>query len=74
MEQNLVIKDRYAPGYLGPLGDKEIKTVLEQGMPALSEKGVLGDPTKADAKRGQVYLEKTVDFLVKEIKKQLKAG
>ena len=43
-------------------------------MPALSEKGVFGDPTKADAKRGQVYLERTVDFLVKEIKKQLKAG
>ena len=45
-----------------------------EGMPALSEKGVFGDPTKADAKRGQVYLERTVDFLVKEIKKQLKAG
>ena len=74
MEQNLVSKDRYAPGYLGPSGDKEIKIVLEQGMPALSKKGVLGDPTKADAKRGKDYLERTVDFLIKEIKKQLKAG
>ena len=73
MEQDLVVKNRFAPGYLGPLGDEEIKIILEKGMPALSEKGVLGNPTKAAADRGKVYLEKTVDFLVKEIKKQLKS-
>jgi len=67
----LVKQDRFAPGYLGPLGEKEIKVILEKGMPALSEKGVLGDPTQASAERGKVYLENIVDFLVKEIKKQL---
>jgi creatinine amidohydrolase/Fe(II)-dependent formamide hydrolase-like protein len=40
-------------------------------MPALSEIGVLGDPTKASADKGTVYLEKTVQFLIEEIKKQL---
>ncbi|MGD9346251.1 MAG: creatininase family protein [Candidatus Aminicenantes bacterium] len=71
LAENLVEKERFAPGYLGPLGDKEIKIILEQGMPSLTENGVLGDPTKASAKKGMVYLEKTVNFLVEEIKKQL---
>ncbi len=69
--EELVKRDRFAPGYLGPLGEKEIKIILERGMPALSEKGVLGDPTKASAERGKVYLKKLVGFLVEEIRKQL---
>jgi creatinine amidohydrolase len=71
LAENLVEKDRLTPGYLGPLGDKEIKVILEQGMPSLTEIGVLGDPTKASSKKGMVYLERMVGFLVKEIKKQL---
>lgn len=71
LAENLVEKERFTPGYLGPLGDKEMKIILEEGMPSLTEIGVLGDPTKASGKKGMVYLEKTVDFLVQEIKKQL---
>ena len=47
------------------------KKIIQEGMPALSEIGVLGDPTKASAEKGAVYLEKTVEFLIEEIKKQL---
>ena len=71
LTENLVAKERFAPGYIGPLGEKEIKIILEEGMPSLAENGVLGDPSKATAEKGMVYLEMTVDFLVKEIKKQL---
>ncbi len=71
LADNLVAKNRMTPGYLGPLGDNEIKIILEEGMPSLTEIGVLGDPTKASAKKGIVYLEKTVNFLVQEIKKNL---
>ena len=71
LAENQVAKERFAPGYLGPLGEKEIKIILEEGMPGLTENGVLGDPTKASAEKGMVYLEKTIDFLLKEIKKQL---
>jgi creatinine amidohydrolase len=67
----LVKEDRYSPGYLGPLGEKEVKKIIQEGMPALTEIGVLGDPTKATAEKGAVYLEKTVQFLVEEVKKQL---
>lgn len=73
LAESLVAKERFVPGYLGPLGDKEIEIILEEGMPALTENGVLGDPTKATAEKGMVYLERTVHFLIKEIKKQLKS-
>ncbi len=67
----LVQKSRYAPGYLGPLGEKEMKMLLEKGMPALSKKGILGDPTKATAEKGNVYLEKMTDYIIGEIQKLL---
>jgi creatinine amidohydrolase len=67
----LVKEDRYSPGYLGPLGEKEVKKIIQEGMPALTEIGVLGDPTKATAEKGAIYLEKTVQFLIEKIKKQL---
>jgi len=68
---NLVQTDRYAPGYLGPLGEKEVNIIFEQGMPALSENGVLGDPVTATAEKGHIYIEKMADFVVRELKKQL---
>ena len=69
--EQLVSKERFAPGYLGPLGEKEVKVIMEKGMPALSERGVLGDPSRASAEKGATYLEKVVDFLIKEVKKQM---
>jgi creatinine amidohydrolase len=71
LSENLVVKERFSPGYLGTLGEKEVKVVLEEGMPSLTENGVLGDPTKATAERGIIYIERVVSFLVSEIKKQL---
>jgi creatinine amidohydrolase len=71
LTEHLVAKERFAAGYLGPLGEKEIKIILEEGMPSLTKNGVLGDPTRATAEKGMAYLENSVDFLVKEIKKQL---
>jgi len=73
LAENLVAKEHFVPGYLGPLGDREIEIILEEGMPRLTENGILGDPTKATAEKGIVYLEKTVDFLIEEIKKQIKS-
>jgi len=68
LEPGLVAHDRLAPGYLGPMGEKEVLVVMEQGMPALTENGVIGDPRKASAEKGEAYLEKLADFLVAEIK------
>lgn len=67
LEPELVVRDRFAPGYLGPLGEKEVQTIFERGMPALTENGVLGDPRQASAEKGEVYLEKLAGFLVEQI-------
>jgi len=70
LEKNLVIKDRFAPGYVGLTGEKELKIIFEQGMPALTKNGVLGDPRKASADKGEVYLDRLTEFLIQEIKKR----
>jgi creatinine amidohydrolase len=70
LEGNLVIKDRLAPGYVGLTGEKELKTMREQGIHVLTKNGVIGDPRKASADKGEVYLDRLTEFLIKEIKKQ----
>jgi creatinine amidohydrolase len=67
LEWDLVVPERFAPGYLGPLGEREVKIVLERGMPCLSANGVLGDPREASAEKGRVYLERLADFLVEKV-------
>jgi creatinine amidohydrolase len=67
LEPDLVVRDRFAPGYLGPLGENEIRTIFERGMPALTANGVLGDPRQASAQKGEVYLEKLASFLVEQV-------
>lgn len=70
LENNLVLKDKFEPGYLGPTTDKEVGVILEKGMPALTKNGILGDPRKASAEKGEIYIERLADFLVHEIAKQ----
>jgi creatinine amidohydrolase/Fe(II)-dependent formamide hydrolase-like protein len=63
----LVAADCFAPGYLGPTREAEMKIIFEKGMPAITSNGVLGDPRTASAEKGEVYLERLADFLVSEI-------
>ncbi|MEW6194917.1 MAG: creatininase family protein [Bacteroidota bacterium] len=71
LENKLVLKEKYECGYLGPTGEKEIRIILEKGMPALTKNGVLGDPRKASLDKGEVYLERLSSFLIQEIKDQM---
>jgi creatinine amidohydrolase len=73
LEENLVARDRFTAGYLGPLGEEQVKVIIEKGMPALTDIGVLGDPSKANAEKGETYLEKMADFLAAEMKKQMES-
>jgi creatinine amidohydrolase len=70
LEKNLVIKDRFAPGYVGLTGEKEIKIMWEQGTHTLTKNGVLGDPRKASADKGEIYLNRLTEFMIQEIKEQ----
>lgn len=71
LAENLVKRDRFQPGYLGILGKEEIEMLFEKGMPSLTDIGVLGDPTKASKEHGKIYIEKMVEFLTDEIKKEI---
>jgi creatinine amidohydrolase len=64
LEGRLVQADRFAPGYLGPTGEAEMKLIFEKGMTALTSNGTLGDPRKASADKGEVYLERFADLVV----------
>jgi len=70
LEKNLIIKGRFAPGYVGMIGEKELKIMFEQGMRAFTTNGILGDPRKASADKGEIYLDRLTEFLIQEIKKQ----
>jgi creatinine amidohydrolase len=70
LEGDLVLKDRFVPGYLGQTTENEVRLITEKGMPALTPNGILGDPRKASADKGEFYLEGLADFLVREISKQ----
>jgi creatinine amidohydrolase len=67
LEADLVAADRFAPGYIGPLGEAEMKIIFEKGMPALTANGVLGDPRTASAEKGEDYLDRWAEFVISEI-------
>jgi len=71
LAETLVKRDKFQPGYLGVIGEKEIEMLFKKGMPSLTEIGVIGDPTKASKEHGKIYIEKMVEFLTAEIKKGL---
>jgi creatinine amidohydrolase len=74
LEGRLVQADRFAPGYLGPTGEPEMKLIFEKGMPALTHNGILGDPRKASAEKGEVYLDRFADLVVSAICAKKTAG
>jgi creatinine amidohydrolase len=67
LEGGLVASDRFAPGYIGPLGEAEMRVIFENGMPALTSNGILGDPRASSAEKGEDYLERFADFIVSAI-------
>jgi len=69
LEPDLVVAERFAPGYVGPTGEAEFRTILERGMPALTQNGVLGDPRRASGDRGATYLERLAEFLAERIRR-----
>jgi creatinine amidohydrolase len=67
LEGGLVAADRFAPGYIGPLGEAEMKVIFAKGMPALTANGVLGDPRTASAEKGEDYLDQWAEFVISKI-------
>jgi len=68
LEPGLVRRDRFAAGYVGPLGQEQVEIIFAKGMTALTANGVLGDPSGSTAERGEAYLDALVDFLVEKVR------
>ena len=66
---DLVAMDVAQPGYVGDqLSIAPV--VFEKGFRAVSENGVLGDPSGASAANGEAYMDALIDLLVRFIKNQ----
>jgi creatinine amidohydrolase len=63
----LVRKDRWRRGYIGPFTSKYVR----EGFKAVTPTGVLGDPTVASAEAGEIMIKKASDMMVEAIKREL---
>jgi len=70
VRKDLVDMEHAEEGFVGSFEDK-IDLVRSQGIKALTRNGVIGDPQKGEAKKGEEYLElwaeKMVDFIRKQV-------
>jgi creatinine amidohydrolase len=70
LRKDLVDMEHAEEGFTGSFEDK-IDLVMSQGIKAVTKNGVLGDPRKGEAGKGEEYLElwaeKMVDFIRKQI-------
>jgi creatinine amidohydrolase len=70
IREDLVDMKHVEKGFVGSFEDK-IDLMWSQGIKAITKNGVLGDPCKAEAGKGEEYLElwaeKMVDFVRKQV-------
>jgi creatinine amidohydrolase len=71
IRKDLVDMKNAETGFVGDVDDKMISLMWSQGIKAISENGVHGDPRKAEAGNWEEYLElwaeKMVDFVRKPV-------
>jgi creatinine amidohydrolase/Fe(II)-dependent formamide hydrolase-like protein len=46
------------------------ESLFAQGVEALSETGVIGDPRRASAERGRMYVERLVDLAAEMVERE----
>jgi len=63
----LVRRDAWKPGYIGPFTSKYVR----EGFKAVTPTGVLGDPTVASSEAGEMIIEAVTDMLVAAVKREL---
>ena len=69
IRKDLVDMERAEEGFLGSFEDK-IDLMRSRGIKALTKNGVLGNPRKGQAKKGEEYLELWAEKMVDFIRKQ----
>ena len=61
----------FARGYTGMLDAGVMRKIFSEGMPAVTENGILGDSRRAKAGYGRLFLERLVDFLYERVAPEL---
>lgn len=70
IRKDLVNMEHAKEGFVGKFEDK-IDLVLSQGIKVLTKIGVVGDPRKAEARKGEEYLELWAEKMVRYIRRQI---
>jgi creatinine amidohydrolase len=69
IDPSLVRMDRAVAGYTGDL-ESGLERFFAEGVDALTDTGVIGDPANASAEHGRVYIERLVDLVVELIERE----
>jgi creatinine amidohydrolase/Fe(II)-dependent formamide hydrolase-like protein len=69
LHPELVHMDRAVAGYKGEL-QSGLERFLAEGVHAITDTGVFGDPANASAEHGRIYFERFVEIAVEEIEGQ----
>ena len=69
IDPDLVRMDRADAGYTGDL-ESGLERFFEEGVDALTDVGVIGDPAKASAEHGRIYIERLVELTVELIERE----
>jgi creatinine amidohydrolase/Fe(II)-dependent formamide hydrolase-like protein len=68
LRPDLVDMEKAVPGYTGDM-ETGVPRFFEQGARAVSETGVIGDPTRASAENGRRYFERLLELIVAEVER-----
>jgi creatinine amidohydrolase/Fe(II)-dependent formamide hydrolase-like protein len=69
VQPELVDMGSAVPGYTGD-PESGIARFFAEGVQALSDTGVIGDPTRASAENGRKYVERLVDLAVEFVEQR----
>ncbi len=69
--EELAQMDHAIEGYVGDFGPEAASKIFSEGMPALTDNGILGDARPADRERGFRYRDSMADALADWIRERI---
>jgi creatinine amidohydrolase len=69
LRPELVKMDRAVPGYTGDV-ESAIPRFLAEGVDALSDTGVIGDPRGASVEHGRIYIDRLLDLVTELVERE----
>lgn len=73
IDEEYIRRDKLQPGLVEPLTGELLDRFFNNGVKSVSENGILGDPTGANAERGRRYFEYYLDVQERAIREHMDA-